>query len=515
LAGASRADDGIAHDWTACLPQSLRSHRSSLAAPGASRRSLAALLALLTLAAGCAVNPATGKREISFVSRSKELEMGRQGDQEILAEFGAYEDTALSAYVERVGRRLAAVCETPELDWHFRVLNAPVVNAFALPGGYVYVTRGMLAAVQSEAQLAGILGHEIGHVTARHTAQRVTQSTIAQIGLGVGTLLVPGLARYGQEASTGLALLLLKYSRDDETQADELGIRYSVRAGYDPREIPSTYETLRRLAARQVTVLPNFLSTHPDPGDRKERTTSLSEAAAAANPAAREVGREQFLVRVDGLVYGHDPREGFVENGVFYHPGLAFELIFPLDWEIVNSASALLATAPSGSSAIQLTIVPSAGTRTPDEFVALGRTEGEILEAEKWLSKVGEWTAWAGPVRFARVAQGEALFAAWVSREEGRYYQFLALPQDAETRDAFRQTLWTFRELTKPELLARRPDRVAVERVEGSARPLTDYARGFDRLAVPVEEVALLNNLEERSVVSEGQPIKLVLKAEP
>lgn len=441
--------------------------------------------------------------------------MGRQGDQEILAEFGVYEDTALTAYVERVGRRLAAVSETPELDWHFRVLNAPVVNAFALPGGYVYVTRGMLAAVQSEAQLAGILGHEIGHVTARHTSQRVTQSTIAQIGLGVGTILVPGLARYGQEASTGLALLLLKYGRDDETQADELGIRYSVRAGYDAREVPKTYETLRRLASRQVTRLPNFLSTHPDPGDRKERTTALSEAAVASTPGATEVGREEFLARVDSLVYGLDPREGFVENGVFYHPGLAFEVIFPLDWEIVNTAAAVIATAPGGGSAIQMSIVPGGGTKTPDEFVAFGQREGAIVEAERWLTKVGDWQAWAGPVRFAQVAQGEPLFAAWVARDEGRYYQFLAVPQDPVTRDAFRQTLWTFRDLTKPELLARRPDRVIVHRATGEALPLTEYVKKFDRLAVGAEDVALLNNMSEHSVVADGQKLKLVLQTGP
>ena len=440
--------------------------------------------------------------------------MGRQGDREILAEFGTYEDSALAAMVDRVGKRLAAVSEMPNLDWHFRLLNSPVVNAFALPGGYIYVTRGILAAVESEAQLAGIIGHEIGHVTARHTAQRVTQSTLAQLGLGIGTILIPGAARYGQEASTGLALLLLKYGRDDETQADDLGIRYAVKAGYDPREIPATYETLKRLAAKSPYALPGYLSTHPDPGDRFDRTTSLAEAAAMTDPSAREVGREEMLANLDEMVYGKDPREGFVENGVFYHPGLAFEVLFPLHWEIVNAASAVMATSPDGNSAIQLSIVPASGTKTPDEFVALGRTEGEIEYAEKWLSAVGGWPAWVGAVQFRNVARGEPLYVAWVAREEGRYYQFMAVPQDAPTRDSFRQTLWTFRELKNPELLARQPDRLRILRVEGQARTLAAFAQESDRLAIPLDEVALLNHMREDSRVADGQRVKVVWRAE-
>lgn len=463
---------------------------------------------------GCAVNPATGKKEISFVSRNKEIEMGREGDREILAEFGTYDDSTLAAVVDRVGKRLAAVSEMPNLEWHFRLLNSPVVNAFALPGGYIYVTRGILAAVQSEAQLAGIIGHEIGHVTARHTAQRVTQGTLAQLGLGIGTILVPGLGRYGQEASTGLALLLLKYGRDDETQADELGIRYAVKAGYDPREIPATYETLKRLAAKSPYALPGYLSTHPDPGDRFDRTTSLAEAAAMTDPSAREVGRDEMLAALHDMIYGKDPREGFVENGVFYHPDLAFEVLFPLDWEIVNAASAVIATSPDGNSAIQLTIVPSGGTKTPDEFVTWGRNEGGIVYAEKWLSQVGGWPAWVGAVQFEQMAQGEPVYVAWVARDEGRFYQFMAVPQDAVTRDAFRQTLWTFRELKDPEKLARRPDRLYVVRVEGPARTLAEFAEESERLAVPLDEVALLNHMNEDSPVADGQRVKVVWKPE-
>ena len=463
---------------------------------------------------GCAVNPATGKKEISFVSRSKEVDMGREGDREVLAEFGTYDDSTLAVLVDRVGRRLAAVSETPNLDWHFRLLNSPVVNAFALPGGYIYITRGIVAAVESEAQLAGILGHEIGHVTARHTAQRVTQGTLAQLGLGIGAILVPGLARYGQEASTGVALLLLKYGRDDETQADELGIRYAARAGYDPRQIPATYETLKGLVNKSPYALPGYLSTHPDPGDRFERTTNQAEAAAISHPDAREVGRGSFLDAIDQLVYGKDPREGFVENGVFYHPDLAFEVLFPLDWELLNTASAVLVTSPNGSSAMQMSLVPASGTKTPDEFVALGKSEGEIVSAEKWLERVGEWPAWAGAVQFAHAAEGEPSYVAWVAREEGRYYQFLAVPQDAVTRDAFRQTLWTFRELKDPAKLKRAPDRLQVIRVEGPARPLAVFAKESDRLAAPLDEVALLNHLRQDSPVREGDRIKLVWKAE-
>lgn len=462
---------------------------------------------------GCAVNPATGKKQISIVSRSQEVQMGREGDQDILAQFGVYEDSALAAYVEQVGQRLAEVSELPNLDWHFRILNSPVVNAFALPGGYIYVSRGILALLNSEAQLAGVIGHEIGHVTARHTAQRITQSQLAQIGLGLGTIFVPNFGRYTPMASVSLGLLFLKYGRDDETQADELGIRYAVKAGYDPRQIPATYAALGRIGQKQITMLPGYLSTHPDPGDREERTAYLSEAAAAANPSARLVGAEEYLHFIEGLAFGDDPRGGFVRDGVFYHPEMAFEVIFPSGWEVVNTAAAIFASDPRSQSAIQLTITGSGGTDDPDEFVEKLYQRGEIVSFYKLLGTVGGWPAWVGGVEFSQ-GQAREMWVAWVAREPGYFYQFMAIPRDNATHEYFRQTLRTFRQLTDPEILNRGPDWVHVTEVKLPSATVTSVAESFPKLAVPVEEVALLNNLWDESIVHAGERLKVVLKSD-
>src|SRR5580765_7861656 len=202
---------------------------------------MGAAAVLAWAAAGCAINPATGKKEFTLVTPAQEAALGREGYTAAIAEYGQYDDAAVSAYVDSVGRRVAAASEEPALPWRFTVLDDPVVNAFAMPGGYIYVTRGLLAHMQSEAQLAGVLGHEIGHVTARHSAKQITQQELAGVGLGLVSAVSPTFRRYSSTAEQALGLLMLKYSRDDETQADELGVRYASLSGYDPRDIPGTY----------------------------------------------------------------------------------------------------------------------------------------------------------------------------------------------------------------------------------------------------------------------------------
>jgi predicted Zn-dependent protease len=497
----------------------MREQARSFARRHWARMGLAAgMMVLLILPAliggsGCAVNPATGKKQISIVSRSQEIQMGREGDREILNHFGAYGDTSLAEYVERVGQRLAAVSELPNLEWHFRVLNSPVVNAFALPGGYIYVSRGILALLNSEAQLAGVIGHEIGHVTARHTAQRITQSQLAQIGLGLGMILIPDFGRYTPMASTSLGLLFLKYGRDDETQADELGIRYSVKAGYDPRAVPATYAALARISQKQISMLPGYLSTHPDPGDREKRTAYLSEAAAGANPSARLVGREEYLHHIEGMAFGEDPRGGFVKEGVFYHPEMAFELVFPSGWEVVNTAAAVIAYNPRSSAAIQLTMSSSEGVDSPAEYVDKLYQRGDIVSFYKLHNSVGGWPAWVGAVEFSQ-ADPREMWVAWIARESGYFYQMMAIPRDNPTHEYFRQTLRSFRELTDPEILERGPDWVHVTQVEKPSATVTTVAKSFDGLAVPIEEVALINNLLDQSALYPGQYLKVILESD-
>ncbi|MCK4924176.1 MAG: M48 family metalloprotease, partial [Spirochaetes bacterium] len=232
---------------------------------------IAFTLALSLFLTGCATNPATGERHFNLFSESQEIQMGRDADEQISASLGLYPDQELAEYVEDLGLRLAANSERPNLPWTFRVLDDPTVNAFALPGGYIYVTRGILTYLSSEAELAGVVGHEIGHVTAQHSVHRMSSQQLAQLGLGVGMVLAPELQRFGQLASTGLGLMFLKFGRDDETQADELGLRYMGREDYDAEEMVRVMAMLDGVSQSSGGGrIPEWLSTHPDPGNRRE-----------------------------------------------------------------------------------------------------------------------------------------------------------------------------------------------------------------------------------------------------
>src|SRR5687768_9342800 len=236
----------------------------------ARHRTLAAAVSL-ALISGCATNPATGRRQIMLVGEAQEIAMGQEADQEVASSLGLYPDEALQAYVAGLGKALAATGERPSPPWTFRVVDDPVVNAFALPGGYIYVTRGIMAHLNSEAELAAVLGHEIGHVTARHTANQISKQQVAQLGLAVAMVASSDVGRYAAVAQQGLGALFLKFSRDDERQADELGLRYLQRTDHDPRQMPAVFSMLERVsAADSAGALPEWLATHPSPENRRE-----------------------------------------------------------------------------------------------------------------------------------------------------------------------------------------------------------------------------------------------------
>src|SRR4029077_11251164 len=227
-------------------------------------------------------------------------------------------------WIQQFGARLAATSERPNLPWTFHVVDDPVVNAFALPGGYIYVTRGILAHLTSEAELAGVVGHEIGHVTARHSVSQMSKQQLAQMGLAIGSIASPDFERYAGLASAGLGVLFLKFSRDAESQADHLGLRYMRRARYDAREMPHVFEMLTRVSQAQGGGrVPEWLPPHPHPDTRRGRTEE-ELASGPQDPAGTAVNRDVYLRRLEGLVYGSDPREGYFKGSLFLHPGLRF-----------------------------------------------------------------------------------------------------------------------------------------------------------------------------------------------
>jgi predicted Zn-dependent protease len=302
------------------------------------------LFTLLVTAAACATNPVTGKRQMSLLSEADEIAIGQQQDAEIRREMGVYDDPELQRYVNEIGQELARVSHRPNLPWNFTIVDSPAVNAFALPGGYIYVTRGILAYLDDESELAGVLGHEIGHVTARHAAQAYTRQAQAGIGLAILGIFVPAAAPFADLSSAGLSVLFLRHGREAELEADRLGVEYGSGVGYDPAGVPRFLATLARINKLSERGVPNWLSTHPDPGSRVTKAEPV--AGKFASDGAKAVNRDQYLERINGLVFGDKPEDGVVRGNEFLHPLLRIAVKFPEGWELTNTESAVLAHEP-------------------------------------------------------------------------------------------------------------------------------------------------------------------------
>jgi predicted Zn-dependent protease len=310
----------------------------------------------LLLIAACTMNPATGERQLALMSEAQEIQMGAQTHPEVLASFGAYDDPEWQAYLQELGAKIAATSERPDLNWTFTVLDDPVVNAMALPGGYIYVNRGILAHFNSEAELVSVLGHEIGHVTARHSVEQMSRAQLAQLGLGVVASVGEKFRQFAGLAGQGVSILFLKFGRDDENQSDTLGLRYMTRAGYDPHEMPKVFATLDRVSESQgLRATPQWLSTHPDPGNR---IGNIEARIGRLAPELQQgtVGREAYLERLTGIVFGDDPRQGYTIGHTYYHPELAFKIDFPDEWRIINQRQAVGALSPNRDAAVVLTL---------------------------------------------------------------------------------------------------------------------------------------------------------------
>lgn len=450
-------------------------------------------IALLTVAlAGCATNPVTGERQLALISETQEIQIGRQAAGEVEQSIGLVDDGPLQAYVQRLGAALAEDSERPDLPWTFRVVDDPTPNAFALPGGFIFVTRGLVNLLDSEAELAAVLGHEIAHVTARHAVTAISRQQLAQLGLGVGGIVFPELQQFGGLAGSGLQLLFLKYGRDAERQADDLGFRYALQEGYDVREMDDVFATLQRVGEQQGEGgLPTWLATHPAPAERI-RAAEERLARQAPPPNAR-LGRAEYLGQIDGLVYGENPRNGFFRDGVFFHPELRFRLEFPRGWRTQNLPQAVMAVSPEQNAAIQLTL---AGQASPAQaaqrfFAQQGIQAGAVTrEAVNGVpAVVGSFQA---PTQQG-VLRGLAAFLSY----GGQTYQLLTYApagQFGRYDRALRQAIGSFAPLTDPRILAVQPNRIDVVRLERNLT-LAEFNRRYPSV-VPLEEVAILNQVQ-------------------
>lgn len=470
-------------------------------------RTVAGLLCLAIIA-GCAVNPATGKRQLMLISEGQEIEMGQQADPEISASIGIYADDELQAYVRGLGMALAAQSERPNLPWSFKVVDDPVVNAFAVPGGFIYVTRGILATLNSEAELVGVLGHEIGHVTARHSVSQMSRMQLQQLGLGVGMILVEDIQDYAGLIQTGLGILNLKYSRGDESQSDELGVRYMTRVNYDPNALIGVFRTLALVSGGRDQRLPEWQLTHPYPENREGQIRELI-AAEGRDFSSYKTERKSYIERLDGMVYGPNPREGYFKESVFLHPDLAFRLEFPAGWKGVNQRTAVGAISPGEDAMLVLTLGDA--QQTPSEALSafLGQ-EGIQAGRSEQLRFNGLNAARAS---FSAAIQdgeirGEIAFVAY----DDNLYQLLGYgaPQNwSGYVGDVRRSMESFRELRDQAALSVQPARLQVVRLP-EAMSFQQFLSRYPS-SVPGDEVALINHVDMDTRLESGSLVKRVI----
>lgn len=467
-------------------------------------RALTSAVSLFALAT-CATNPVTGKRELSLISESQEVSMGQEAAKQVAASISPVADNALQQYVSNLGMTMARASERPNLPWSFTVIDDPQVNAFALPGGPIFITRGILSHMNSEAQLVSVLGHEIGHITAKHSVQQMSQAQLAQIGLVAAVIVKPGLAGFGDLASQGLGLLFLKFGRGDETQADDLGFRYMTSAGYSPTEMAEMFRTLARLGGGGEGRVPEWLSTHPDPGNRVQKT--LDRTAASSLPANLRVERDAFLQRTEGLIFGENPREGFFRQNQFLHPDMKFQLDFPNGWKTQNQATAVVGVSPKQDA---LVVLGMAGSTAPNQALNEFLSQQGVQSQGGSSGSINGLSAASGA--FTATTQDGVLAGsvAFVSLD-GRTFRLLAYtPQQAygSYRGVFSQSLGSFRRLTDPAALNVQPVRIRLVRIP-RAMTIAQFHQAYPS-TIPVEQVALINGVEASTTLPAGTLVKRV-----
>jgi predicted Zn-dependent protease len=475
------------------------------------------LVILMSVATACAINPVTGKKQITFMSEEREIALGQQSDPSIIAQFGLYDDQELQQFIQDKGAEMAAISHRSELDFEFKVLDSDVVNAFAVPGGYIYFTRGIMAHFNNEAQFAGVLGHEIGHIAARHSAQQYTKQMLTQIGFMAGMIASEKFRGVAQEAMQGMQLLFLKFSRTDESEADVLGVYYSSQVGYDAHQMAGFFQTLDRMSGKDGGRLPEFLSTHPDPGRRYQEVNRLADDYQADySEVAFDVNRSGYLEMIDGIVYGADPRQGYEENGVFYHPELKFQYPVPSGWDLYNSPLQVQMAPEDGKALMLLMLaeeesVAEAAAAIKEKYKLTNINEGDRkvngLDGYRMTADLPQQDQFSGEVSYLG-------FQVVLIKYNELIYAFYGLSEQAEFKNyqsRFDDTMLGFRTLTDPSKINVQPERIEIVDIGQT----TTLREKLTQLGLPTdrhEEIAILNGMDSGTILNAGDKIKSVYK---
>ncbi len=450
-----------------------------------------------------------------LISEKQEIRMGREYDPQITASFGLYENEPLLNLIQEKGQEMADISHRPDLEYHFRILDSPVINAFAVPGGYVYFTRGILAQFSNEAEMIGVLGHEMGHITARHSVSRQSQQQLGQLLLLGGMIASEEFRKYGEYAMQGMQLLFLSFSREDERESDRLGVEYSSKIGYDAREMANFFEVLIKMnLASDHAGIPNFLSTHPDPGDRFNSVKQDAEQwQEKLDNTSWMVNRDNYLQMLDGMVFGEDPRQGYVEGDRFYHPELEFQFPFPAGWELENS-SLQVRMGPEERDALMIFTI--ARQESLDQAVenALEQLQLNVIDRRRTtvngLPAVAVNSSQQSQEQSGGQQQDIRVLSYFID-DQGTYYVFHGVSAETDFdkySNSFETTMTNFDKLTDPSKLNVQPQRIRIRKVE-HAGTLSDLFRTFGVPQDKMEEYAFLNNLVLTDRVPAGRLLKI------
>lgn len=485
-------------------------------------------IALMLLTTSCVVqqSPVTGNKRAYAYSWQQEIEIGQEVDQEIVDQFGIYDDPEIDEYVNRISmdvlenshmRREDTAEMFRETEFTFRVLDSPVINAFALPGGYVYVTRGLMAHMNNEAQISMVLGHEIGHVAARHASQRGLQQTLGQV-------LVIGGAVLGQElfglpgesilnlSSQAAQLIFLSYSRDAERESDRLGVEYSAKTGYDSAEGAAFFTSLKRISEQSGQALPNLLSTHPDPGERENTIPRLAEQWKEQSYQQTIRNQDEYLDMIDGMTYGENPRDGFVEENSFVHPDLEFQFPVPENWQVINQPAQVVLLNENNSAVMILRVdnESSSVRQSVESFLQEGNYTASSQSAVQSGSGLTAYQA----IFDVEEEENELRVQLYAVEHGGMIYRFInytSRNQFSDVKPRFDETTANFDVLTDQRLLGMEPVRLSVQTVQNRQR-FSNLLPEKLPMNIKPEEIAIINQVNLDDMIESGTRIKLPIQ---
>lgn len=469
------------------------------------------LICFLFFIPSCAVNPVTGKQELMLLSERDEISLGRETDVEIVKQYGIYEDPKLVAYVKEIAQRIGKVSHRSQLAYDCKILDVSVINAFAVPGGYVYFTRGILGVLNSEAELAAVMGHEIGHIAARHSAQQYSKAQLAQLGLGVGSIFIdsPIMANLAQ---LGVGMLFLRFSRDNEREADDLGVEYSSKAGYDAAQLAGFFETLERInPGSDRSGLPGWFSTHPNPENRISAVRiKAKEWQEKLNLKDLRVNRDGFLKTIDGLIYGDDPRQGYVADDVFYHPVLRFQFPVPVKWKVNNKPSQVQMI-NEGGDALILFLISSETSSREAARTFVSKNNASVIRSETIRVNGLPSHRLVSDLRTQSEAYRVMSYFIEKDRKVYIFHGLTHMSRFQNYRGTFESTMEQFKELTDLKKIDVRPDRIRIQNARASDT-LENTLRSFGVPKEKMKEMVLLNGGVPDQMVPANSLIKVVEK---